>query len=392
MFSSRTAWNLTTNRFTEAVERKRRAGSELLDLTASNPTTCGFQYDADAILGALNNSKSLTYEPSAAGIAEARAAVAKYYVSRANGSPVISVDDLLLTTSTSEGYSFLFRLLCNAGDEVLIPRPSYPLFDFLANLADVCLVPYSLIYDHGWQVDFHSLESAVTAKTKAVIVVNPNNPTGSYLKPEELAQLNEICARKQLAIIADEVFLDYPLSPSSAAPTMTGNTGALTFVLSGLSKICGLPQMKVAWIATSGPVEPKREALARLEVIADTYLSMNAPVQWALPALLNLRGDFQAQLLQRVRKNLVELDRQLSSSRSQACRRLDVEGGWYANLKVPATQSDEELAIELIEKHSVVAHPGHFFDFESDGYLILSLITPEEQFGEGVKKILASIG
>src|SRR5712671_3569579 len=211
MFSSRTAWNLSTNRFTDAIERKRRAGIELLDLTASNPTTCGFRYDDAAILASLTNPKALTYEPAARGLPEARSAVAQYYGSRGESSAPISLGDILLTTSTSEAYSFLFRLLCDAGDEVLIPRPSYPLFDFLANLDDVRLVPYSLIYDHGWQIDFHSLESVVSGKTKAVIVVNPNNPTGSYLKQHELTHLNQICARKGLAIIADEVFLDYLL-------------------------------------------------------------------------------------------------------------------------------------------------------------------------------------
>ena len=302
MFSSRTAWNLTTNRFTQAIEQRRKAGAKLLDLTVSNPTSCGLKYDQAAILAALQNPKSLIYEPAPRGLLEARAAVADYY-SPANVSP----DDVILTTSTSEAYSFLFRLLCDPGDEVLIPRPSYPLFDFLATLDDVRLAPYSLVYDHGWQVDFHSLESAITSKTKAIIVVNPNNPTGSYLKPQELAQLNEVCTKRALAIIADEVFLDYSLAREAVGQSLAGNNDGLTYVLSGLSKICGLPQMKVAWIVTSGSPDKKREALARLEIITDTYLSMNAPLQMATPALLQLRGDCQKQLKARTARNLAGL-------------------------------------------------------------------------------------
>ena len=389
MFSSRTSWNLNPNRLSQAIERKRQAGVEFLDLTVSNPTGCGFRYDEAGILAALSNPSSLEYDPAPGGLLQARRAVAEYYNS--TGARKTSTDDIVLTTSTSEGYSFLFRLLCNPGDEVLIPRPSYPLFDFLATLDDVRLVPYSLVYDHGWQVDFHSVESAITARTKAVIVVHPNNPTGSYLKLHELAQWNELCMKNKLAIIADEVFLDYSLADESFAQSQTANEGALTFVLSGLSKICGLPQMKVAWLVTNGPAAQKQEALARLEVIADTYLSMNAPLQLAAPALLQLRADFQAQLKKRAKANMAELDRQLAANPTQACQRLEVEGGWSVILKVPVTRTDEDLAIELVDKHSVVVHPGHFFDFESDGYLVLSLITPQQQFKEGTERILEAI-
>jgi aspartate/methionine/tyrosine aminotransferase len=315
----------------------------------------------------------------------------------------------VLTTSTSEGYSYVFRLLCNAGDELLVPKPSYPLFEFLADLQDVKLVPYPLIYDHGWQIDFHSMEKAVTARTRGVVVVHPNNPTGSYVHAGELGALNQFCLAHGLAVIVDEVFLDYALpeeilaagavelrstgqpmaavpTRSLAAPSFAGNQDVLTFTLSGLSKISALPQMKVAWAVTSGPRDEVAAAMARLEVIADTYLSMNAPVQCAVPVMLEQRKSIQRQLLDRVRRNLTELDRQLASQK--ACRRLSVEGGWYAVLRVPVTRSDEELAIELVREKSVLVHPGHFYDFEGDGYLVLSLISPEADFGDGIQRLL----
>jgi aspartate/methionine/tyrosine aminotransferase len=384
MFSSRTSWNLSPNRFTNALETKKKSGSELLDLTASNPTTSGLTFDVEAVLSSLSNPAALTYEPESKGLLVARDAVAGYYA--AQSEPVaVSPENIILTTSTSEAYSYAFRLLCEPGDEVLVPQPSYPLFDFLATIQDVRLVPYSLVYDHDWQIDFNSLRYVISPRTRAVIVVHPNNPTGSYVKGSELSELNEICSAKDMAIIADEVFLDYPLV-GIAPRTFADNRGALTFTLSGLSKISGLPQMKVAWMAVSGPSATASDALSRLDVIADTYLSMNAPIQLATPSLLDFRRAFQAQLQARLRANLAELDSQLASQ--QHCTRLSVESGWYATLRVPVTQSDEELAIALIEQESVVVHPGHFFDFEQDGFLILSLLTPESVFKEGVRRIL----
>jgi alanine-synthesizing transaminase len=384
MFSQRTNWNLATNRYTEAIEAHRRAGRELLDLTASNPTTVGLRYDGEKILAALANPAALSYEPISKGLLSARESVAGYY----QGLDVaVDPEQLILTTSTSEAYTFCFRLLCEPDDEVLVPTPSYPLFEFLAELQDVKLVPYELIYDHGWQIDFHSLSQKLTPKTKAVIVVHPNNPTGSFVKPHETKQLSEICAAHQMAIIADEVFLDYSLGEKAAS--FAGNETCLTLTMSGLSKISGLPQMKVAWLAVSGPSELQREALARLDVIADTYLSINAPIQHAVPALLEERRSIQQQLNARVRTNLSELDQQLESHRSVT--RLEVEGGWYAILRVPVTRSDEDLAIELISQHDVLVQPGHFYDSASDGYLVISLITPEETFREGLARALRHI-
>jgi alanine-synthesizing transaminase len=383
MFSDRTNWDLTPNRLSQALAAHRAAGKPLLDLTVSNPTECGFHYNAEEILQALNNPEALLYEPNPKGLETARRAVAGYYADRGDA---VSVEDIFLTTSTSEAYSYIFRTLCNPGDELLIPSPSYPLFDFLAEIQDVKLVRYPLLYDHGWQIDFHALEQAITPRTRGVIVVHPNNPTGHFTKPSEMKRLNAICSARQLAIIADEVFLDFALDGNRAA-SFAANSGALTFTLSGLSKISGLPQMKAAWLVVSGPQELKREALARLEVIADTYLSVNAPVQLALPVLFEQRHSFQEQLLVRVRRNLAELDRQLAGQ--NACSRLPVEGGWYAVLRVPATRSDEDLALEFLASKGVYLHPGHFYDFPADGFLVVSLIVKETVFSQGVANALA---
>jgi len=382
MFADRTNWNLEANRLSDALARHRAGGKPVLDLTASNPTGCGFDYDQSAILSAFRNPAALEYHPNPRGLETARRVVAAYYADRGDS---VSIDDMFLATSTSEAYSFVFRTLCNPGDEILVPQPSYPLFDFLAEIQDVKLVRYPLLYDHGWQIDFAGLERAITPRARGVIVVHPNNPTGHYAKLAEAEKLNGICAARQLAIIADEVFLDFALMERQPASFAT-NSAALTFTLSGLSKISGLPQMKVAWLIASGPEPWTAQALARLEVIADTYLSMNAPVQLAASTLIDQRHSLQPQLLDRVRTNLAELDRQLAQQK--ACQRLAVEGGWYATLRVPATQSDEDLAIDLLRKASVLVHPGHFYDFPRDGYLILSLITQPDQFRQGIDRLL----
>jgi len=401
MFSERTNWRLERNRYTEAIEKARARGAQLLDLTASNPTRVELRYDSAAILDSLGSERALDYDPQAKGLLSGRHAVAEYYAGLARGQrdvgSNVSTEDsgtrdkgidperIVLTASTSEGYSYVFRLLCNAGDEVLVPKPSYPLFEFLADLQDVKLVPYPLIYDHGWQMDFPSMEKAVTPRTRAVVIVHPNNPTGSYVKAGELGPLNEFCREHGLALVVDEVFLDYELDDAAHA-SFVWNREVLTFTLSGLSKISALPQMKVAWVVTSGPENEVEAAMGRLEVIADTYLSMNAPVQWAIPALLEQRHDIQKQLLSRARNNLAELDLRLA--KQSACQRLVVEGGWYAVLRVPVTRSDEELAIELVDEKSVLVHPGHFYDFPRDGYVVLSLIGEESEFMQGVERVL----
>jgi alanine-synthesizing transaminase len=382
MFSRRTDWKLTPNRFTQVQQELLAEGRKMLDLTISNPTRAGLQYDAKAVLDALVDPTAMDYDPQPKGLRSAREAVAGYYVER---NAEVDPESIILTTSTSEGYSYAFRLLCNADDEILVPKPSYPLFEFLADLQDVTLAPYPLLYDHGWQIDFPSLSKAVTNRTRAVVVVHPNNPTGSFVADEERAALNKFCRERNLALIVDEVFLDYA-HDGVGRPTFSVNQGVLTFTLSGVSKISGLPQMKLAWIVTSGPEQAVSAALARLEVIADTYLSMSAPIQLAAPALLEQRHSIQALLRDRVRVNLGRLDRELVKQKS--CRRLKVEGGWYVVLRVPVTQSDEDLAIEILRQRSVLVHPGHFYDFPSDGYLIVSLITLEEKFRQGIARVL----
>ncbi|HUN87838.1 MAG TPA: pyridoxal phosphate-dependent aminotransferase [Terriglobales bacterium] len=384
MFSRRTGWNLTKNAFTLALERHQHAGRELFDLTVSNPTRVGLE-GSRHILAALAKPEALDYDPQPRGSLRARESVVAYY--RALGVEICA-EQTILTTSTSEAYSFLFRLLCDPEDEVLIPSPSYPLFEFLADIQDVRLVPYELVYDHGWQIDFHSLRKSISSRTRAVIVVNPNNPTGSYVKAAEQQELNRLCREHELALLADEVFFDFNLSKVKFDSFAT-NQAALTFTMSGLSKIAGLPQMKVAWIATTGPTNVAEEAIEKLEVIADTYLSVNAPIQQAIPELLASSDDFQQQLKVRLHENLGELDRQLRGQ--QLCSRLQVEGGWYAILRVPVTRTDEELVIELLELRDVLVHPGHFFNFHADRYLILSLMTTPAVFAEGTKRLLACL-
>jgi len=383
MFADRTNWKLTRNRLTEALEEARSSGVRVLDLTISNPTQAGLHYDEPQILQSLASPRSMDYDPQPKGLPSARAAVAAYYQTQ-HGIQNLDFDRLILTTSTSEGYSFVLRLLCNPGDELLVPKPSYPLFEFLADLQDVKLVPYPLIYDHGWQMDFPSLEKAVSKRTRAVVVVHPNNPTGSYVHPQEQESLNRFCREHELALIADEVFLDYA-HDRAPRQSFAANQDVLTFTLSGVSKISALPQMKVAWIATSGPAQQVEAAQARLEVIADTYLSMNAPIQCATPVLLDQRKNIQPQLLDRVLSNLAELDRQIAQQKT--CQRLSLEGGWYAVLRVPVTQTDEELAVDLLSRKAVLVHPGHFYDFSTDGYLVLSLITQKPEFAEALQRV-----
>lgn len=391
-FSRRTRWNLEKTAYAAALERLRVDDKPIFDLTASNPTTCGFEYDRAGILGELSRPECLEYEPDPRGLAVARAAVADYYAKAAGTR--MSAEQIFLTTSTSEAYSYLFRLHCDPGAEILIAQPSYPLFDFLADLDDVRLVPYPLFYDHGWHIDVAALEERITSRTRAVVVVHPNNPTGHFTSPAERSLLEHVCEKHGLALIVDEVFLDYAAETADArekalASFSTGEHPVLTYVLSGLSKVAGLPQMKAAWIAAFGPEPLLKAAMARLEIIADTFLSMNAPVQHALPYLLANHSGVQQQILQRVRENLAALDRQLSDA--PAMSRLQVEGGWYAVLRVPALMSGDELAIRLMERERVVVHPGHFYGFDGDGWIVLSLLPPRVEFDEGVTRLLGSI-
>jgi alanine-synthesizing transaminase len=383
MFSERTNWKLAPNRYTQALKEMRSSGESLIDLTLSNPTECGLQYDSAAILQAFQNDKAMAYQPHAKGLLVAREAVARYY--HEDHGETVDPESLLLTTSTSEAYSFVFRLLCNPHDEILVPKPSYPLFDFLGDLQDVTLRPYSLPYAHGWFIDFESLARALTPQTRAVLLVHPNNPTGSYVKEEEVVRLNEICRGRDLALIVDEVFLDYARE-GRARKSFVANRDTLTFTLSGLSKIAALPQMKVAWMATTGPESLVRASLERLEIIADTYLSLGSPTQWAIERLVEQRRLLQPQLMGRIRENWAALRSMSASERSFEL--LETEGGWYAVLRVAGSRSDDDAAIKIMRKTRVLVHPGHFYDFAGDGYLVVSLIVTAESFRTGMGRVL----
>ena len=377
-FSERTNWNTEESGLARAHRLRAEAGEPIADLTASNPTRCGFAYDPQ-LLAALMNPDALDYDPQPRGLLRARQAVCDYYAShRVSLKP----EQITLTTSTSEAYSFLFRLLCDAGSEILVPQPGYPLFDFLAVLDDVRIKPVPFVYDHGWQIDPESFRRAITPLTRAIVLVHPNNPTGHFTKPWEAKELAQICREFDLALIVDEVFLDYEFPGSFSGKPVSfaaGIEGVPVFVVSGLSKIAGLPQMKAAWIVAAGP-----EALAaqeRLEVIADTFLSMNAPVQCALTAWLKGREAIQQQIRGRTAANLAELDRQLS--RLPEVSRLEVEGGWYAILRIPALQPDERTVLALLER-GVWVHPGYFFGMPPSGWLVVSLLGPVAEFNRGV--------
>jgi hypothetical protein len=387
MFSSRTDWLLTPNRFSQLVEERRARGLPILDLMESNPTRCGFAFDAEEILAPLRNPRALTYEPDPRGLGTARDAVAQYYSER--GVEVHS-NQIFLTSSTSEAYAFVFRLLANPGDRILAPQPSYPLFDFLGGLNDVEVLAYPLVYHEGWQVDLETLAAQAESHPRAVLVVHPNNPTGSYVQKPELARILESCGRSQAALIADEVFADYAFaSDADRVASHTQVRDALTFTLSGLSKISALPQMKLAWIVVSGPPELSGEACARLEVIADTYLSVSAPIALAAPRWLAYRREIQPQILERVKRNLRKLDELLSQG--PPVSRLKVEGGWYAILRVPVTRSDEDWATDLLTDEGVLVHPGHFYDFPSEGFLVLSLLPALETFAEALRRVISGI-
>ncbi len=377
-FSNRLEWTQAVNRISQAAA----ARPPEFDLTGSNPTAAGFDYPAD-ILEALASPGSLVYEPNPAGLAVARGAVAGYYAER---GVAVEPERILLTASTSEGYGFLFKLLADPGDEVLVPAPSYPLFEFLARLDSVRVVHYPLLYDHGWMIDFPALAEAAGPRTRAVIIVNPNNPTGSYLKRGEAERLVDFCNRRKLALISDEVFADFPLrADGERVATLCSNQRGLSFSLSGISKICGLPQMKLGWIVAAGEAGLRREAFSRLELVADTYLSVGAPVQHALPRLLPVCGGVREEIRRRTAANLAAVRAALA--RAPACRVLDVEGGWYCVVEMPRIMSEEEWVLSLLEREGVLVQPGFFFDFAREAFLVLSLLTPEGVFREGVERL-----
>ncbi len=380
--SQRTSWNTEESELARAYRLRKEAGLPIADLTASNPTRCGFTYPQD-LLQALADPHALDYDPQPKGSLRAREAVCAYYAAH---SVALDPGQIVLTTSTSEAYSFLFRLLCDPGSEILIPQPGYPLFDFLAELDDVRLKPALLVYDHGWQIDFAELRRTMTPAARAIVVVHPNNPTGHFTKPWEAEELARLCREFDLSLIVDEVFLDYAIRGTGTS-FASGLDGVPVFVVSGLSKVAGLPQMKAAWIVATGP--ERSQALDRLEVIADTFLSMNAPVQCALPAWLAGRAAIQEQIRARVSANLAELDRQLISL--PTVQRLEVEGGWYAVLRIPAIEPSERTALALLDR-GVWLHPGYFFGLPESGWLVLSLLSRQAEFNTGVTILVNHLG
>jgi aspartate/methionine/tyrosine aminotransferase len=382
-FSRRSAHDRATNAITRALDAARARGTELFDLTVSNPTRAGIPYDGAAIVRALADPRALVYAPEPFGLPSAREAVASDYAAQGLSAPA---ERIVLTASTSEAYAFLFKLLCDPGDQVLVPQPSYPLFEHLATFESVELVPYALAYDGEWHVDIDSVRRAIGPRTRALLCVSPNNPTGSYVKRSELDAL----AALGLPIVCDEVFARYPLTddPRRVWSVLEG-AGALAFALSGLSKLAALPQMKVAWIAATGERARVDEALGRLELIADSFLSVSTPVQHALPALLASRSAAEQAIATRTRANLAELRARMPAH--SAATLLRAEGGWYATLRLPRTQSEEQWTLDLLAKDGVYVHPGHFFDFADEAHVIVSLLTPEATFAEGVERLLARV-
>jgi len=386
VFSRRVPSNLGSNRLTRTVAEARASGRPLIDLTQSNPTRAGFQYP-DYLLSALADERGLKYEPTPFGLVAARQAVARDYARR---GVTVSVDRIALTASTSEAYSLLFKLLADAGDEILAPRPSYPLFDHLSRLEGVELRPYDLEYHDGWSIDLTSVEQAISARTRALLLVTPNNPTGSFVTRSELKRLEELCTDRGLAIIADEVFGDYQIRPGACvdAGRVLDITRGLVFSLAGLSKTVGLPQIKLAWIALGGAPDLVEDALRRLELICDTYLSVSTPVQAAASELLTRGALVRKQIQARIAANYRTLARRLEGIPS--CTLLVADGGWSAIFRVPSMGSEEDLVVDLVGT-GVIVHPGYFFDLPHESFLVVSLLPMEDQFAEGVDRILQHI-
>ncbi len=413
MFSRRLEWPAPHNRLTHLLHSRRDQGRTILDLTESNPTRVGLDYPVEAISAALADPRSAVYEPDPRGLAPARAAVAAYYARRRLTAPP---ERIVLTASTSEAYALLLKMLADPGDRILVPRPSYPLFDYLAALESVRVSSYPSVQDAGWRIDLRALERKAAgegaeptgegSKTagegagapRAIVVVSPNNPTGSALRERERAALESICTRSRSAIIADEVFFDYlvrgrdegdrivsMLSPAGRESALR----PLTFTLGGLSKACGMPQMKLGWIVVGGPEEEVREAIDRLELIADTYLSVGTPVQRAAPRLLDLGEAIQEQIRRRVQENRAALAGLIGPG--SPCRLLGADGGWFAIVQVPAILPEEELVLKLLEEDDTLVHPGYFFDFPTEAHLVLSLLSDPATFGEGARRTLTRV-
>jgi aspartate/methionine/tyrosine aminotransferase len=376
MFSSRLQWDLRPNALTRLLAGKRSAGAQILDLTESNPTRAGLVYPP-GIVRAFDDPRVLVYEPAPSGSRDAREAVGEYYAARGHA---VDTGRVLLTASTSEAYSYLFKLLANPGDHVLAPRPSYPLFEFLAHMEAIEIRQYALRYHGAWSIDMHTLRDAMDSHTRAIVVVNPSNPAGCYVKRAELEELVSLCRNRNIALISDEVFSDYEFAPDpDRVATIAGVDGCLAFCMSGLSKVAGLPQMKLGWIVGNQP-----DALEKLEWIADTYLSVSTPVQCAAARLMRAGESVQRQIRDRTAANLAFARGVMQGS---AADLLNVEGGWYIIIRMPRTRSEEEWALELLSQHDVLVQPGFFYDFEFEAFLVISLLTPPDIFRTGMERL-----
>ena len=382
IWSHRVDADLAVNRLTATLAALRAEGRSIIDLTLSNPTIAGLEYPRGMLAG-LADARGLIYRPEAFGLRTAREAVAADY-----GRRGVSVEAgrIVLTASTSEAYSLLFKLLCDPGTDILVPRPSYPLLDHLARLDAVSARFYELEYQRSWSIDFESVERALSSETRAIVVVSPNNPTGSRIRQHELERLDALAAAHGAAVIADEVFADYDLAGGNDAASPLRAESSLVFSLGGLSKSIGLPQAKLAWIAAGGPPALVAEALARLEFAADAYLSVSTPVQEAAAELLRAGSVVREQIQARIAGNYRGLVQSVSDE--SGCTVLQADGGWYAVLRVPAIASEEDLVLSLLVGDGVLTHPGYFFDFQGGAHLVVSLLSPAAAFREGIARIL----
>jgi len=381
MPSRRLPPHVDLNALTRALATRRAEGRPVTDLTESNPTRAGLSYPPD-LLAELASPRALRYDPRPFGLDAAREAVARDYLRR---GAEIDPGRVVLTASTSEAYTWLFKLLCDPGDTVLVPRPSYPLFEHLTRLEGVCTAPFHLEYHGRWEIDFEAIETA-PERTRAMVIVSPNNPTGSFVSARELERLFALCRDRGWALVADEVFADYPLEADAPVTDIAARAGVSCFTLGGLSKSAGLPQLKLGWIVVGGSQAECAAALAGLELIADSFLSVGTPVQVAAGALLERGAAIRAQIQDRTRTNLATLRQVMTSF--PACEALKAEGGWSAVVRVPATRSEEQLILDLLDREGILVHPGYFFDFPREAFIVMSLLPPPDVFADAVARLL----
>jgi len=385
-FSQRTDWPLASNQFSNELNDLRNDNVSLLDLTESNPTNCGFSYLKNDIIAPLAEDANLCYTPTPRGNLQTREAICRYYEEKGLN---VAPEQIFLTASTSEAYSYIFRLLVDPGEGVLFPFPSYPLFSFLGDLNDVRIDTYPLVYQKLWSIDLQGMHCAICNDTKAIVLVNPNNPTGSFIRRKELEEINILCRKQNISLVCDEVFSDFVFEQADDQVSLVNNDQVLTFVLGGISKTLGLPQMKLSWIIVNGPQNLVKASSERLEVIADTYLSVNTPTQNAFPLWLSHRKTIQTEINNRIKHNLDFLKEHVNNV--DACELLTADGGWYAVIMIPDRLSEEQWILTFLKKDHVVVHPGYFFDFPEETYIVISLLPEAGTFQEGIKRVIKRI-